>query len=151
MQRIWWISIFFFFIILNVTAQDQQGDMQQLASKINIESKYSSVRKVKWMDSKSKSRLIKYNPVNVVFSGLMFGYQKFLSPQLAASCVYAPSCSNFSKQLMKEYGLFKGIFLTADRITRCNRVAISDVSPLSIDERTMHARDDVMNFKFHPK
>lgn len=125
--------------------------MQQLFSKLHVESSYNSVRKVKWMDTKSKNKLIAYNPVNVVFSSLMFGYQKFLSPQLSASCVFTPSCSNFSKQLMKEYGLIKGLFLTADRITRCNRVGVSDISPLLIDEQTHHVLDDVLKFKFQPK
>ena len=72
MQKRWWISFFSFFFILNVSGQDQQGDMQQLFSKLNVESSYNSVRKVKWMDTKSKNKLIAYNPVNVVFSSLMF-------------------------------------------------------------------------------
>lgn len=147
MQRRWWISCLAFFLYLNVYSQDQSTDLNQLTAKTNYELSLSDSRKVKWMDGRSRNKIVKYNPVNVVFSGLMFCYQKVFSPQLSASCVFAPSCSHFSKQLMREYGLIKGLFLTADRITRCNRVSAADFSPLIVDERTHLAYDDVKNFK----
>lgn len=75
--------------------------------------KYTNLSKNKWQA---------YNPINLTFSGLMFFYQNVLSNQVNAGCIYSPSCSEFSKQCIKKHGLVKGIFLSADRVQRCNRI-----------------------------
>jgi len=72
---------------------------------------------------KHQSAFHKYNPVTLTFSGLMFMYQNILSSQIYAGCLYGPSCSEFSKKSIKEYGLVKGVFLSADRLSRCNRIS----------------------------
>ncbi|MBR1626688.1 MAG: membrane protein insertion efficiency factor YidD [Bacteroidales bacterium] len=86
-------------------------------------------------DSLFKDRNIKYgfgNSVNTVnpfyhlLASSMFIYQKYVSPALSRQCAYIPSCSAFSKQLITEYGLLKGSFYTADRLMRCNRIALAD-------------------------
>src|SRR4028118_59921 len=76
----------------------------------------------------------KYNPVTLVLKGSMYVYQNVISPQLARSCPYEITCSNFSKQCIREFGIVKGVFLSADRILRCNRIGILDVNPLDINE-----------------
>jgi putative membrane protein insertion efficiency factor len=38
---------------------------------------------------------------------------------MAPSCRYYPSCSNYAKQAIDEFGI-KGIFLTLKRILKCN-------------------------------
>ena len=75
----------------------------------------------------------KYNPVNMVFGGLLFIYQNTLSTQFSATCLYSPSCSEFSKQAIVNHGLFKGIFLSADRVMRCNRIAATGIHPIRIE------------------
>ena len=45
-------------------------------------------------------------------------YQKFLSP--ANKCVFYPSCSEYAKEAIEKYGIFKGIFLGFRRILRCH-------------------------------
>jgi putative component of membrane protein insertase Oxa1/YidC/SpoIIIJ protein YidD len=72
----------------------------------------------------------KYNPVYMFFGGLLYIYQKFISEQLSTNCLYEPSCSRFSVQLIRTYGI-KGIFLSADRLMRCNSVVASEI-PLPI-------------------
>jgi putative membrane protein insertion efficiency factor len=47
-------------------------------------------------------------------------YQKLLSPLFAGSCRFYPSCSNYSIDAFREHGFFKGMYLTAKRILRCN-------------------------------
>lgn len=69
----------------------------------------------------------KYNPISLFMASLMYSYQKIISPQISASCLYNPSCSAFSRQLISEYGLLKGSILTADRLMRCNRLAAYDI------------------------
>ena len=36
------------------------------------------------------------------------------------SCIFNPSCSNYTIDAIREYGAFKGILLGAWRILRCN-------------------------------
>ncbi len=84
------------------------------------------------MQSRSDRLVVRYNPLNLTFGGLMFVYQRFLSPQLAAECLYHTSCSAFSKELIYEYGLVKGVVATADRLLRCNRIAVFDIHPMNI-------------------
>lgn len=67
-----------------------------------------------------------WNPAYHFLSSGMYVYQKVVSPLLATSCIYSPTCSAYSKALVREYGLLKGTFLTADRLMRCNRMALSD-------------------------
>lgn len=79
--------------------------------------------------------IAKYNPVTLILKGSMYVYQNVLSPQLARSCPYGITCSNFSKQAITEFGIVKGVFLSADRIMRCNRIGVLDVHPLDINEQ----------------
>src|SRR5574344_172412 len=64
------------------------------------------------------------NPFYHIFSSAMYVYQSVISQELMRSCVFEPSCSQFSKELITTYGLTKGVFLTSDRMTRCTRIAL---------------------------
>ncbi len=61
-----------------------------------------------------------YNPVKLLLYVPLFAYQKVVSEQISASCSFEPSCSVFSILAIKKLGFIKGLFLTADRLTRCN-------------------------------
>lgn len=80
-----------------------------------------------------QSWLAQYNPVSLALKGAMLGYQRLMSQQLARSCPYQITCSNFSKQAIERYGVVKGVFLSADRIMRCNRIGLLDVTALDIN------------------
>ncbi len=80
--------------------------------------------------------IAEYNPLSLALKGAMLGYQKLVSEQLARHCPYEISCSNFCKESINEYGIFKGLFMGADRILRCNRIGVLDVSPLNINPYT---------------
>jgi uncharacterized protein len=75
---------------------------------------------------KHQSIISKYNPISIAASGAMLFYQYVVSPQFFRYCLYHRSCSNYSKKAIQEFGLFKGVFLSADRIMRCNIAAIMD-------------------------
>lgn len=49
-------------------------------------------------------------------------YQNHASPIRAnySQCGFYPSCSYYAKQAFSEYGLFKGIVMTGDRLMRCH-------------------------------
>src|ERR1043165_6271178 len=74
------------------------------------------------LEVQHSSFFAKYNPVSLLLKGTMFTYQHVISPQLSRSCPYEITCSNFSKLSIKEYGIVKGVFISADRILRCNRI-----------------------------
>ncbi|ABR31474.1 membrane protein insertion efficiency factor [Thermosipho melanesiensis] len=47
-------------------------------------------------------------------------YQKFISPLKPPTCIYTPTCSEYTYQAVKKFGVFKGLFLGFKRILRCN-------------------------------
>lgn len=100
------------------------------------------------MESKSKSMIAKYNPVSLLLKGSMWMYQNVISPQLSSPCPYQISCSNFAKQSITEYGIMKGMAISADRLMRCNRISLMDISPLEFDA-THHILDDPSRYQWH--
>ncbi|MBI9068053.1 MAG: membrane protein insertion efficiency factor YidD [Salinivirgaceae bacterium] len=68
----------------------------------------------------STSKIFKFNP----FDWALWVYKNGLSEQISANCEFEPSCSTFSLHALHELGYLKGLFLTADRLTRCNGNAI---------------------------
>lgn len=46
-------------------------------------------------------------------------YQWVISPIFPATCRFEPTCSNYAIQSIKEWGVFKGLFLAAKRIYSC--------------------------------
>lgn len=57
-------------------------------------------------------------------------YQKILSPLLPPSCRFVPTCSEYSYQALKKYGVFKGTALSIWRILRCNPFNKGGYDPL---------------------
>lgn len=47
-------------------------------------------------------------------------YRKIISPFTHDSCIYYPSCSTYSLEAFKKYGLIKGLLKSSWRILRCN-------------------------------
>lgn len=47
-------------------------------------------------------------------------YQGLISPLLGPSCRFTPTCSQYAKEALKKYGLFKGIHLTLIRLSSCH-------------------------------
>ncbi len=100
------------------------------------------------MTSKSKNPIIRYNPVTLTFSSLMYFYQGILSPQIASNCAYKISCSNFSKMCIYRYGLIKGVALSADRLIRCTQFSAIDIDEYDIDRKESKIVDDPEKYSF---
>lgn len=47
-------------------------------------------------------------------------YKFIVSPLLGPSCKYFPTCSEYSIEALKTFGLFKGSFLSLKRIISCH-------------------------------
>ncbi|EFK96278.1 conserved hypothetical protein [sediment metagenome] len=125
---------------MNLNAQNKT-DLELLKTIRFNKSEYNK-NKVKFGISGKRSRIAKYNPVTLTFSSLMFIYQKVISPQISADCLFSPTCSEFSRQLIIKYG-FPGFFFTADRLMRCHRISATTFNPVSIDETDMKIHEDV--------
>ncbi len=150
------ISGFIFLLLLLVVAQGTPGYAQAVRSDIELLSEHicpgcdqHSHGRISLLQTRSGSWLARNNPVSLSFAGLMFVYQRYISPQLPSECLYESSCSHFSKNLVKEYGLIRGVFFTADRLTRCNRVSALDVNPIVIGEESGKIRESVDIYNLH--
>lgn len=49
----------------------------------------------------------------------IFTYQRFAPKLLRAACLFQPSCSEYMKQSVMKYGVFKGIKRGFKRLKRC--------------------------------
>jgi putative membrane protein insertion efficiency factor len=138
--------ILFSFFSLNALGQkiETKKDMDFFSSSKNLQSHF---HKRDYIFNNEESALVKYNPVSMALGGLLYIYQNSISQQLSASCLFQPTCSDFSKHAIRDYGIFKGVFLSADRITRCNKIAGSDIHPLTINQKTKRSEDPISLYK----
>lgn len=47
-------------------------------------------------------------------------YQYAISPLMAPTCRFTPSCSQYAIDVVDKYGVFKGGWLSFKRVLRCN-------------------------------
>lgn len=47
-------------------------------------------------------------------------YQLVASPLLPPACRFAPSCSEYARLVVVEYGVVRGLWLAARRLLRCH-------------------------------
>ncbi|KAL5549892.1 hypothetical protein UlMin_000068 [Ulmus minor] len=66
--------------------------------------------------------------VRAALSLLKF-YKREISPVLPKSCRFVPSCSEYSMEAYKRYGVVKGTVLTTWRLCRCNPLGGSGFDP----------------------
>jgi putative membrane protein insertion efficiency factor len=55
-----------------------------------------------------------------VLMALITGYRRFISPLLGQRCRFAPSCSAYALEAVREHGALRGIWLAVRRIGRCH-------------------------------
>jgi len=57
-------------------------------------------------------------------------YQLLISPLFPSSCRYTPTCSHYTLEAFKKYGLLKGGWLGVKRILRCHPWGNSGYDPV---------------------
>ena len=57
-----------------------------------------------------------------IFIKLIKGYKFIISPLFGQSCRYLPTCSDYSIEALKEFGLTKGLFISIKRILSCHPI-----------------------------
>ena len=83
------------------------------------------IRKFNPITVPKPKEVIRFNPsetseLKLAATGLIRLYQKFISSQDGPTCNFQPTCSRFGMACIREYGVARGILLTADRLLRCN-------------------------------
>ncbi|MBI2267520.1 MAG: membrane protein insertion efficiency factor YidD [Armatimonadetes bacterium] len=84
-------------------------------------------------------------------------YQKHVSAGLRDDrnygCKYTPSCSQYTLEAVKEYGLFKGGTMGFMRMMRCHKTASGGEDPVVSHQESGHGHDFVpahMNYRYEP-
>jgi putative component of membrane protein insertase Oxa1/YidC/SpoIIIJ protein YidD len=139
------ILVILLITVLPVVAQD--GIWHSIENKKIGTDKYPP-RHVTFLIPKAKNPVIRYNPVSLAFSSLLYFYQSLLSVQISSGCSYEVSCSNFSKAAIKEFGLIKGVALSADRLSRCNQIAAYDIIVSDLDFDNQKVKDDLSQYRW---
>jgi uncharacterized protein len=57
-------------------------------------------------------------------------YQWIISPWLGPKCRFVPTCSHYAVEALKKHGLFKGMWLSIRRISRCHPWGGSGYDPV---------------------
>lgn len=65
-----------------------------------------------------------------LFIQLIKAYQLFISPRSAPCCRFTPSCSQYAIDAVRTHGAFKGFFLAAWRVLRCNPFSKGGYDPV---------------------
>jgi putative component of membrane protein insertase Oxa1/YidC/SpoIIIJ protein YidD len=60
-----------------------------------------------------------YNPISYIGATLILVYQKVISKQIQADCVYQISCSEFTRLCIQKYGLVKGSLMGLNQLSEC--------------------------------
>ena len=96
--------------------------------------------------------IAEYNPAVYFLGGMMFFYQNVISTQIGGGgCPYHPTCSEFSKQSIEQFGIVKGLFMSADRLTRCSGMSLKESPPEWYDPITekINNPSSLYGFKKH--
>jgi putative component of membrane protein insertase Oxa1/YidC/SpoIIIJ protein YidD len=143
------LVLFSVFFVSRLSAQLDQKQIEAI-KQIDFTNHTFDKRKPKFI-SMGKSPFVKYNPVFLTLGGMLFFYQKAISPQLQSHCPYEISCSAFSKTSIQEFGIIKGVPLTADRLTRCTQFTLIDILPSQVNEHNGSIIDNIDKYKLNEK
>ncbi len=68
--------------------------------------------------------------IKKIFLGLIWVYQRVISPLTPASCRFHPTCSQYAAGAIAKYGPFWGTRLALKRISRCHPWGGSGYDPV---------------------
>ena len=62
------------------------------------------------------------NIFSYILIKLIKGYKFLISPLFGQSCRYLPTCSEYTIEALKEFGLAKGLIMSSKRILSCHPI-----------------------------
>ena len=62
------------------------------------------------------------NVITNILIKLIKFYKFLISPLIGHSCRYLPTCSEYSVEALKTFGLIKGLYLSLKRILSCHPI-----------------------------
>ena len=66
-----------------------------------------------------------------ILDRLIAAYQRLVSPLLPANvCRFHPSCSHYAREALRTHGAFKGAWLAAWRLLRCQPFSRGGLDPV---------------------
>lgn len=74
--------------------------------------------------------------------GAIWLYRHTVSPLLGVNCRFAPSCSEYASEALREYGGIRGGWLAVKRIGRCHPWGGSGYDPVPQRETNAHTGTD---------
>ncbi len=91
-------------------------------------------------DKKGDIELLKVQQEKIIqkeiaFKGMLKFYNSLVTDQILNDCIYEHSCSKFSQKSFDNYGFFKGLVMTCDRLMRCNRATLAETSKLQLTKK----------------
>ena len=60
--------------------------------------------------------------INYILISIIKTYKFLISPILGQNCRFLPTCSEYSIEALKEFGLAKGTFMSFKRILSCHPI-----------------------------
>ena len=69
-------------------------------------------------------------PITLTFIGVVKLYQAIISPLMPSSCRHLPTCSEYTIDALRTFGLFRGSYLSIKRILRCRPGGSHGYDPL---------------------
>jgi len=146
------LYLFFFFLPFSLSAQLSSADLDLLEKvDVVVSSTEDEFNDKEVIETKGKSLIARYNPVSLMVKGAMLAYQNAFSPQLGQRCGFEMSCSNFSKHAIEEFGICKGVCLSADRMLRCNRISYTKIHPTKLNLKTRKVIDLPRHYRVKAK
>jgi putative component of membrane protein insertase Oxa1/YidC/SpoIIIJ protein YidD len=133
------VCLFVLFVTVNSLKAQNSNDTFLINKQLNYQQQVLNPKNKTILHSSKK-------PGKEISFLMLYFYQKIVSEQISAGCGFNLSCSGYSIRAIKERGFVLGIFLTADRLTRCNGAAqletenylINHTNGKVIDEPQMH-------------
>ncbi len=59
-------------------------------------------------------------------------YKLAVSPYLPSTCIYQPTCSEYTAEAIELHGVLRGVWMGAKRIVRCNPFTTGGFDPVPV-------------------
>lgn len=139
--------IIFFLLCMSINAQKNEYKPDLVIIHTQLSRKPADPYKRTYIYKDEPSVIKKINPINVLFGGALYIYQNIVSRHISSDCLYTPSCSEFGKEAIREFGIIKGLCLSVDRVHRCDKFSAADLKKINADTVTHKYPDPIYKYK----